>query len=71
MVGYTCGRQGKVGRAMRPPRNRRRLAAAGLVALSMFFCGYGDREDKQEDEKAKRAEIAPPWHRISHTSYGY
>ena len=41
-------------------RNRRRLAAAGLLALSMFSCSYGDREDKDEDEKAKRAELVLP-----------
>ena len=42
-------------------RNRRRLAAAGLLALSMFSCSYGDREDKKEDEKSKRTgAILPP-----------
>ena len=41
---------------MRAARNRRRLAA-GLLALSMFSCSYGDREDKEEDEKAKWVEI--------------
>ena len=44
---------------MRAARNRRRLAA-GLLALSMFSCSYGDREDKEEDEKAKRVEIVLP-----------
>ena len=44
---------------MRAARNRRWLAA-GLLALSMFSCSYGDREDKKEDEKAKRgASIRP------------
>ena len=42
-------------RRTRPSRNRRRLAATGLLALSIFSCSYGDREDKQEDEKAKQA----------------
>ena len=41
-------------------RNRRRLAAAGLLALAMFSCSYGDREDKDEDEKAKRAGLILP-----------
>ena len=30
----------------------------------MFSCSYGDREDKQEDEKAKRAEVVLPSHVI-------
>ena len=38
---------------MRAARNRRWLAA-GLLALSMFSCSYGDREDKKEDDKVKR-----------------
>ena len=33
---------------------KRRLAAAGLLALSMFSCSYGDREDKEEDDKNQR-----------------
>jgi hypothetical protein len=41
-------------------RNRRRLAAAGLALLSMFSCSYGDREDRKEDEKAKRTVLALP-----------
>ena len=44
---------------MRAARNRRRLAA-GLLALSMFSCSYGDREDKEEDDKVRRgASIRP------------
>ena len=39
---------------MRPARNRRRLAMAGLLALSMFSCSYSDKEDKKEDDKVKR-----------------
>ena len=39
---------------MPPARNRRRLAMAGLLALSMFSCSYSDKEDKKEDDKAKR-----------------
>ena len=38
-------------------RNRRRLAMAGLLALSMFSCSYGDREDKKEDERLKRTVV--------------
>ena len=38
-------------------RNRRRLSAAALAVLSMFSCSYGDREDKEEDEQAKRAAV--------------
>ena len=45
---------------MRPARNRRRLALVGLLALSMFSCSYGDREDKKEDDKAKRVEVVLP-----------
>ena len=41
-------------------RNRRRLVAAGLLALSMFSCSYGDREDKEEDDKAKLAQLGLP-----------
>ncbi|MGD9510011.1 MAG: hypothetical protein AB7I59_28035 [Geminicoccaceae bacterium] len=41
-------------RAMRAAR-KRRLAAAGLLALSMFSCSYGDREDQKEDEKNQRS----------------
>lgn len=42
-------------------RNRRRLAAAGLAVVSMFSCSYGDREDKEEDAKARRSEaVLPP-----------
>ena len=44
---------------MRAARNRRWLAA-GLLALSMFSCSYGDREDKKEDDKAKRVEVVLP-----------
>jgi hypothetical protein len=36
------------------------LAAAGLALLSMFSCSYGDREDRKEDEKAKRTVLALP-----------
>jgi hypothetical protein len=43
---------------MRASRNRR--LAAGLAVLSMFSCSYGDREDKEEDEQAKRAEVILP-----------
>ena len=39
---------------MGPARNRRRLATPGLLALSMFSCSYSDKEDKKEDDKAKR-----------------
>ena len=46
---------------MRPSRTQRRLSAAGLALLAMFSCSYGDREDKEEDAKAKRAEaLLPP-----------
>lgn len=45
---------------MRAARSRRRLAAAGLLMLSMFSCSYGDREDKEEDDKNKRAEPVLP-----------
>ena len=31
-----------------------------LCGLSMFSCSYGDREDKEEDDKAKRAELVLP-----------
>jgi hypothetical protein len=41
---------------MRAAWNRRRLAA-GLLALSMFSCSYGDREDKEEDDKNKRTAL--------------
>ena len=46
-------------RAMRAARSRR-LAAAGLLVLSMFSCSYGDREDKEEDDKNRRAEPVLP-----------
>ena len=39
---------------MPPARNRRRLAMAGLLALSMFSCSYSDKEDKKEDDKVRR-----------------
>jgi hypothetical protein len=46
-------------------RNRGRLAAAGVVLLAMFSCSYGDREDRKEDEKAKRTVVLvlppPAW----------
>ena len=48
------------GRAMRGSRNRRPLAAVALLALSMFSCSYGDREDNVEDAKAKRVEVVLP-----------
>ena len=45
----------------RPSRTQRRLSAAGLALLAMFSCSYGDREDKEEDAKAKRVEaVLPP-----------
>lgn len=39
---------------------RRRLVAAGLLVLSVFSCSYGDREDKEEDQKAKRTALITP-----------
>ena len=54
---------------MRAARNRRWLAA-GLLALSMFSCSYGDREDKKEDDKAKRAEVELRWEKRKGVSYG-
>lgn len=45
---------------MRGVRCRRPLAALGLLALSLFSCSYGDREDKQEDAEATRTALAPP-----------
>ena len=42
---------------MPPARNRRRLAMAGLLALSMFSCSYSDKEDRKEDEKNKRTAL--------------
>ena len=55
---------------MRPARNRRRLAMAGLLALSMFSCSYSDKKDEKEDDKAKRAELALPCDQRNGTSYG-
>ena len=51
---------GGAARVMGVGRNRRRLAMAGLLALSMFSCSYGDREDKKEDEKVKRTVLVLP-----------
>ena len=54
-------RYGGAWRTVCASRNRRRLSAAALAVLSMFSCSYGDREDKEEDAKAKRAEaVLPP-----------
>jgi hypothetical protein len=33
---------------------RSRRLAAGLLALSVFSCSYGDREDREEDDRTKR-----------------
>lgn len=39
---------------------RRRQLAAGLLVLSVFSCSYGDREDKEEDQKARRTALITP-----------
>ena len=33
---------------------RNRQLAAGLLALSVFSCSYGDREDQKEDDRNQR-----------------
>ena len=53
-------RYGGAWRTVCASRNRRRLSAAALAVLSMFSCSYGDREDKEEDAKARRAEVVLP-----------
>jgi hypothetical protein len=51
---------GRSMRELRASQSRKRLAAA-MALLSMFSCSYGDREDREEDDKAKRvAAVHPP-----------
>ena len=41
-------------------RARRGGLAAACMALSMFSCSYGDREDREEDEEATRTAVVEP-----------
>jgi hypothetical protein len=45
-------------------RARRGGLAAACMALSVFSCSYGDREDREEDAKATRAAVVPPPSRL-------